>query len=228
MRSSQCRGNTYSERANTAPGCPRRGNRGTGRWPGGAVHAAAPRSPQPCGGRSPCRRPRPRSLSRPPADSRRPHLPLRSLALHARPPLPPCRARLARGPGNEAPPPAPTGIIAAPSAAPAPPDRTPLRPPHRPRTRCGALRPGCGEAAAAESRAALARPVAPPRVPRRRPSAAATASAEAGRLPPPTRLTPQAVEAPPHASLPHPPTPPMIGPVGVGGIRGRGFSAAAR
>lgn len=128
--------------------------------------------------------------ARPLADSRRPHLPLGLPALRARQSLPLCPARLARGPGNAAPPPAPTGIIAPPSAAPSPPDRTPLRPPHRPRTRCGALRPGCGEAAAAESRAALARPVAPPRVPRRRPSAAAAAaSAGAGRLPPPARLT---------------------------------------
>lgn len=169
----------------------RRGNRGTGRSPGGPALAVASRSPQLRGGRGP--RPRP------PADSRRPHLALGLPAPRAAPsrPGPPCA-----GPENAAPPPAPTGIIAAPSAAPSPPDRTPLRPLHRPRARCGALRPGCGKTEAAESRAALARPVAPPRVPRRRPSAAAAATAEAGRLPPPARLTPQAAQAPPHAPPP--------------------------
>ncbi|XP_063118779.1 atherin-like [Rattus norvegicus] len=204
-----------------------RGNRGTGRWPGGAVRmrCSPGAADSPAEAARPVRDP---AHARPPADSRRPHLPLRPPALRARPPLPLCPARLVRAPGNAAPPPAPTGIIAAPSAAPAPPDRTPLRPPHRPRTRCGALRPGCGEAAAAESHAALARPVAPPREPRRRPSAATAASAEAGRLPPPTRLTPAGCGGPALRVAPPPAYATHDWSGGGGGIKGRGLSAAAR
>lgn len=112
---------------------------------------------------------------------------------------------------EEAPPsPAPTGIILARSAADPPsPDRTlalspSLRPPHRPRARRCALRSGLGEAAAAAGCGGLVRPVAPRAgVLRRRPGpAAAAASAEAGRLPPPAGLAPQAAQAPPHASPP--------------------------